>query len=369
MVVVLIAAGCGRHAAEPAAPWQAPTLRHDYGSIPHGETRTHTFAVQLPPGRKGIVPLGFRGDCTCTVHEFRIRDRSGATRSVGTAGDAASVVQDGETLLLLLTLDTGMREAANLQKTTSQGMIICGEREDPDANRDPVRPPLRHLLPVSFTYEIRARVTVLPVAHVNFGRLPRSREFKMSLELRGSDPARPPRFGAVRTNDRQVEARLAPGAGCTLLHVHVRPTPGDAAQAARYEVEIETDLTPPYLLRIPVSGEFVPDVQIEPMDRISFERFDFTKPAEQFVTVIDHDLRREAGFVVQRILDDQGRPADQHFQARIEAVSGEPRASRLVLRYVGGLEGRFFRGTITLTKPDGKGPAATVEYVGFNARS
>jgi hypothetical protein len=67
----------------------------------------------------------------------------------------------------------------------------------------------------------------------------------------------------------------------------------------------------------------------------------------QFVNLIDHDEKRDAGFVVTSLCDDRGVDSSQHFAARIEPISGDPRGSRLYLEYRGGLTGRVFHGTVT----------------------
>src|SRR5690606_1055678 len=67
--------GSARSAARSPAP--GAVLTHDFGTIPHGETRTVELSVPLPDTDLGWAPVRLLKTCSCARHEFVIRGAGG----------------------------------------------------------------------------------------------------------------------------------------------------------------------------------------------------------------------------------------------------------------------------------------------------
>lgn len=340
---------------------QAPEiLKWDFGEIPHGETRVHEFAITTPA--EGWVPIAFQAQCSCAVATFTIAAKDGTRRAIEGPPRPEHTVQAGETLFLKLAIETVRKEAVDLPTTTGHGKILLGEARPENRRRE---------LPVEFRYGIVTPVRVLPKPHVDCGELPRSRTFAQTLELAPRDPARKVRFSNVRTSRPEVTAKLAEKDGKTLLEVCYSPGPEtpQGIHSFTEAVLVATDLPGDYDVPVRVSGTLIPDIRVQPFDAIAFGQIDFSAPTEQFVNVHDYDQKRDPGFTITSLVDGNGVDCSAHFAARLEAIPGDERGTRVVLRYLGGLSGRVFRGSLTLAKKNHDGPATVIAFHGFQKTS
>lgn len=357
LLPLLLPIACG----EPQPPVQQaqPVQRHDYGEIPHGEKRTHEFWFEIPPGLDRPVPLAFHGDCTCAEGAIAVVGKDGQRRQLSGPPGPQHALQPGERVVLALTLDSARKEPVDLPKITSTGRLIFGEAGA--TNR-------RAEVPVQFFFAIKAPILVRPRAHVDLGELPRSRTYAQTLELVPAG-GKAVRFGPVYCSDPQVRGTLRREGNLDVLDLVVSPAAaGGDAQPIAAEVAIDTDLPNHYQLRIKVTGTLVPDVQVQPFATLAFGRIDFTQPAEQFVNLVDHDLRRDPGFVLESLTDEHGVDQRARFAVRFEPIVGDPRATRLFVAYRGGLTGRVFRGTIVLAKQHADGPKTTIQVLAYNTQ-
>ena len=330
-------------------------LTHDFGTIPHGQSRSHTFTLQPPGGAAGLTPVGYNSTCSCGSARFQTRSSDGKLRELTGLPFDEQRVREGEQLLLTVTVNTALKEAADLPTTTTSATAMV---QDIEAQTP------RISIGIVFHFAIDAPVAVLPTAHVDFGALARSQPYSQTIELR-PDNGVEVAFGAVTTTDPRLTAEQREADGKTLLDM--RFAPGEAAQLGPVlmAVQVQTDINDGYLLEIPVSGEVIPDIVVEPYPRIGFGRMDLSTSAERYVQVYDHDLRRDPGFIVQSVSDVDGRSLADHFECRLEGLKGRPRGTRVHLRYLGTIQGKGFRGVLTLAKPGG-GPSVAIDFVGFN---
>lgn len=354
----LLATACGdgslqRSAADPPAV----VVRHDFGTLRHGQVAEALLEVPLPQDGRAFRPLAFRKDCSCGTAEFVVRGADGALREAGATPLSNLVVRPGESLLMKLSIDTRVKEAVDQPRLTYHGSVVV---QDAARDRD------RLWVPAEFAFAIDAPIRVLPAAHVDFGGLPRTTTYRQTLELHPDGGPGTVRFGEPVCFDERLSARLRVEGGVTVLDIEFRPRRHDAPGPVRTAVEVPTDLENGYVLPIPVSGELLPDVVVEPMDIIGFDRIDFRKPAERYVNLIDHDFTRPPGFAILDIRDSKGASLAEHFEATLQPIEGAPRSSRLILRYKGTLRARSFRGAVRLTKPGKREVVAVIRFVGFD---
>lgn len=358
LLLSLAACGGQEQPATPPAARPAPDLpgvEFDFGAIPHGEKRSHTFEIRIPGGGKGYAPVGFSSGCSCGSAQFMVRQVDGTIRNLAGLPFSEHALQEGEELQLEVIIDSSLKEPADVAPVTMRGLASVQDV--------PSQQP-RLTMPVVFHYSIDAPVAVLPRAHVDFGQLPHSGAYSQLLELRpdgGAEVA----FGPVETSDPRLQAHLRTDDGVTLIDLRFEPAEHDSAGPVRASIRVQTDLPGDYALNVPVSGEIIPDIVVQPYARLGFGHFDFATPAETFVTIHDHDSKRDPEFVVRSITDPNGRSLAEHFECRLEALPGRPRSTRVVLRYLGTMEAKSFRGVLTLAKPDG-GPNTDIEFVGFH---
>ena len=363
--LLLLLAGCGESQPEPppapsapAGPIDLPGVEHDFGTIPHGEIRTHTFDLSIPGGGVGFTPVGFTSGCSCGRAQYQIVQADGTLRQLAGLPFSEHTLREGERLQLVITIDTNLKEPADLATVTMHGVASIQDI--------PSRKP-QLTMPVVFRFAIDAPIEVRPIPHIDFGELPQSRPYSQIMELH-PDGGKAVQFGPVATSDPRLTAKLREEDGVTLLDVRFEPGPDAIAGPVRMAIQVGTDLNENYALSIAVSGALIPDITVQPYARIGFGHVDFAAPTEKFVTIQDHNLQREPTFVVTSITDPNGLPLDEHFDYRLEALPGRPRATKVVLRYLGKLEGRSFRGVLKLAKPDG-GNATRIDFVGFNSKS
>ena len=357
MVSLLSLAACGPQAAPDGAETVAPA-EHDFGVIPHGEQRQHTFPLLVPGGPAGYVAAGFRSGCTCGQSSFMVRRADGSEHSIDSLPYDQRELREGDQLLLELTLDTAREEATDHPTATVRGLAVL-ERAAGGARLE---------LPVIYHFAIDAPVEVRPAVHVDIGALPRSRSYSQSLALEVDPKFAPITFGAVETSHPRLEATLRESDGRSLLDLRFAPGAEDPTGPMQMAIRVATDMPNGYVLQIPVSGTVTADITIEPFDHISFGRFDLQTTAERFVNVFDHRLDREPGFVVHAILDNNGSSLADHFEVQLQPVDGSPRCTRMFLRYLGTWEHATFRGVVRLAKPDGS-PGPDITFVGFHKES
>lgn len=365
--LMLLLAACGdeqqqgpTRSAAPAP--DLPGVEHDFGTIPHGEKRSHTFEIRIPGGGEGYAPVGFRSGCSCGSAQYMIRQTDGTVRNLAGRPFSEHALGKGEQLLLEVTIDTNLKEPTDVPVVTTHG--LASVQHVPSEQQ-------RLTMPVVFHYAIDSPVEVLPKAHVDFGQLARSRPYSQILELHPDGDAAVA-FGPVETSDPRLQASLREEEGVTLLDMRFEPGEHSVTGPVRMLIRVHTDLRDgegdAYALNIPVSGEVTPDIVVQPYARLGFGHFDFSTPTERFVTVHDHDLARTPSFAVRSIKDSKGVPIDEHFECRLEQLPGRERSTRVVLRYLGTMKTKGFRGILVLQKPEG-GPTVDIDFVGFNRQS
>jgi hypothetical protein len=348
---VLLVAACRQ---EPAAPWQPRAVFHDFGMIPHGEVATARLRIDLPRDRGPMVPLGFRGPCACASHRFVTVGADGRERVSHGRPTSEYAVLPGEPLYLELSIDTRRKEASEQKPLTNSGEVLVTDLADRFG---------QVIVPVSFVFGIEAPVVLSPFAHIDFGALPLSRRFSMTVELRAKTGTHV-QFREPRVADPRVTAVLRSDGDVALLDVRVVPDRGLGLGAVHTTVEVPTDLGD-YVVPLPVTGQIVDDVEVKPMERISFGRFDMKTAQEGSVLLRDYDTSRAAEFVVLRLRGVVGKDLARHFRAEIEPDPSDERSARLVLRYLGTFPDRTFRGFVDLGKRGSDGTVASIEFVGF----
>lgn len=354
-VALPLAVTCGCDAPAPTA-WQPKPTAVDFGMVAHGKVASVRLPIDFPRDRGPMVPLAFRGNCSCASWAFVAVAKDGTERrSLGRA-DVEHAVLPEETLYLELSLDTRQKEAAAQAPITSSGEALLVDLDEKLG---------RVAIPVSFTYGIDVPVELTPFAHVDFGALPLSQRYSVTLELRGKAHTAV-RFGPAKVDDPRVQAELRQDGDLTLVDVRVVPDRGLGVGSLRTTITVDTDLPTGYVVPIPVTGQFVDDVEVRPMDRISFGRLDLTQPQTGEVILRDHDATRAPEFEILGIRAVVGKDLASHFDAELQPIEGDERSARLVLRYKGSYRAtRAFRGFVDVGKRGGHGSVASIEFVGF----
>ncbi|MBL8750581.1 MAG: hypothetical protein JNK78_15585 [Planctomycetes bacterium] len=362
------AAPTPRPSALPSAPQDgtAPVLEaleHDYGTIPHPESRSHDFVVDVQRLGVRCIPLRTHLDCSCGRAEMLLRSKDGHERIVDGSPNPDNAPGPGESLVVRVTIDTVTKEAVDLPAVTSHGQVVLQPIEATASVR-------RIQWPLVLRYGIDVPVDVHPFTALDFGKVPMCTAPELQTAIRGDRAHAAWKFPSVASSDPAIEASLTPEDGGVRLHVRCRPgEPGNH----RCLVSVATDDASGYRVNFPVTWKVVPDIEANPMAKISFRadpthEQDEASAVGQFVVVTDHDARRPAEFVVSRIVDDAGNDASKHFAVRIEAVPGQPRQTRVTARYLGGLTDGF-RGTVVLAKDAAAGPTLPLELAMFSSLS
>lgn len=361
----LLAAGCGKAPTaapqQPAAAQPAP-LEHDFGVIPHGETRQFDFALDTASLGPGVVPLHVQLDCSCGRGELILRGRDGSERTLDGRPVLDNAPRDGESVFARVTIDTRDREAVDLAKTTSHGYVVLQPADDRTGSR-------RVRWPLLLRFGVDAPVVLQPFAELDFGRVPVCRAAALVTALRGDEHHSGVHFGRVVASDPQILPSLEPDDAGVVLRVRCQP--GELGNH-RAIVSVETDLPNDYVVHLPVTWKVVPALEATPMPKVSF-RTDLGRGQSedeaygQFVLVTDHDESRAAAFVVREVTDGAGRDAAANFAITFEPVPGQPRQFRMHVRYLGG-HAEGFRGRIVLGKPDPDPARLAIELVVFPTR-
>ncbi len=366
-LLILFVAACSAEPAQvpanpPPAKAQGPlTLEHDFGVIPHGEIRQHEFPLDLKQLPEDYLPLRVHIDCSCGHADLRWRTATGQERFVDGAGTALSRGGPGESLVLSVVIDSSMKEAIDLAKTTSRGFVMLQLATDLTGQS-------RIQWPMLLRFGIDAPVELRPFAALDFGRVPQSQQGRLMTTLRG-DAAHPKlRFDAASCDHPDIQVALEPGEGHWVLRATCQPRDLGNHRAL---VTVGNDL-PGYLLRLQVTWKVVPDLEATPLPKLIVQaplaaEQPLAKAAGQFVLVADHDLARAPEFAVHQVVGDAGRDLSPHIATWFEPVPEQPRQHRLFARYLGGLQ-RSERGSIVLTKNGAQGPFLPIELVVFDKK-
>jgi hypothetical protein len=344
-----------------------PALSHDFGIVPHGQSRTFDYVFPLDhlrPADRRWVPLRAHLDCSCGRTQVLLRAADGSERQPDGRPDPDNAVAAGEQLVVRVWLDTITKDAVDLAHTTSRGHLILQPVGDRDGSG-------RVQWPFLVLFGIDAPVELRPFAALEFGRVPRSGRPELVTRLRGDANHPGVRFGPVRSSSGDLQASLEADGDDTVLRVRCTPSDasGDGFGNFAAVVQVDTSL-PGYQVNLGAKWKVVPDLEASPLAKLSF-RADLrreqtaSEAAGQFLLVIDHDPQRTPEFVVQSLVDGRGQDHRQHFAVRLEPVPGSHRQQRLYVRSLGGLTGDF-RGQLVLGKPGGQGPTLPIELVAFH---
>lgn len=344
---------------KPAATQSPLTLEHDFGVLRHGSSADHEFELPLARLGEPFVALRVHLDCSCGRAELLLRHSDGSERRPDGLPTTTNLPRDGERLIVRVTIDTSNKEAVDQPSTPARGYVLLQSPKDMTGSE-------RVQWPLLLRFGIDCPVLCRPFAALDFGAVPQSQQPSTLTTLRGDENHPGLRFGTVHCDDPQLEARLEPGEQERTLRVRCRP--GELGHF-RALIGVETDLAPGYRLHIPVTWKVVPDLEVVPMPKITFNARLGSPQAEadaarQFVLVRDHDARRPAEFAVARIVADDGRDLRPHFAVNLLPMADGQRQFRLTVRYTGGLQ-QGVRGRIELTKGGEDGSLLPIELVLF----
>ncbi|MCA8948920.1 MAG: hypothetical protein KDE27_05415, partial [Planctomycetes bacterium] len=281
-----------------------PALEYDFGVIPHGESRTHDYAIdlaQLPAGP--WVPLHVSLDCSCGRGQLLFRAADGSERILDGRPSEANTARPGEQLLARVVLDTLTKDPEDLPHTLSRGFVVLQPLADLTGH-DRVRWPFL----VRFGIDCPVRVT--PFAALDFGAVPQSQSPSIPLLLRGDEQHAAVHFGPAESSDPSIEVRLEPGDGEHEARLHARCHPGELGNH-RAVLAVGTDLAGGYRVNIGVTWKVIPDLTASPMAKLSFraalDRAQTEADASsQYLMVSNHDLASSAEFAVHEIVGPDG---------------------------------------------------------------
>ena len=350
-------------------------LDHDFGIVPHGETRTHEFELDLANLGEPHVPLRVHLECSCGKAVIRMRKSDGSERSIDGSGYARNLPQDDEKVILRITLDTRKKEAVDLAKTLSRGYVLLQPLDDRTGMA-------RQRWAFVVRFGIDAPVLLSPFAAFDFGAVAESMKGHRMTTLRGDEAHPDVKFLSVSTTDASIEALLEEQADHTVIRATC--TPGQRGNH-RALAMIKTSI-PDYTVAMDVVWKVVPDLEASPIDKITItaaldKEQDDSVLAQQSVLITDHNRRRSPEFVLRNIVGDDGRDATPLFEVKLAPVPNKERQQRMQVRYLGGLikEGldsgaphNIFRGKIVLAKANDAGsltgPTLPIALVVFPSR-
>lgn len=324
-----------------------PQLSHDFGAIPHGKAGEHDYVLDTRSLGGDYVAVGVQVDCSCARYQMLLRDARGAEREVFGQPIAENAPRAGEVLVIRMLVDTAQKEARDLGPVTTRATVLL----QPVPCADPT---LRVHWPLQLRYAIDAPVQLQPFAVLDFERVPISTQPTVLTTLRSDIEGRTVHFGPATCNDERVALQLEPDGDRTVLRASFRPQPAGLGPF-RALVEVATDLPDGYVVRLPLTGTVVPDLEVVPFAKLAF-RTDLASEqpeqaaSSQYLLLTDHDRRRTSEFALHEITDERGQDARAHFAIRFEPLLGDDRTHRMFVRYLGGLQDSF-RGRIVLTKP------------------
>lgn len=347
-----------RHAQ--SQPIQVPPQSHDFGKIPHGQAAYHDFVIDTRKLADDLVCLGVRLDCSCAHYKMLLRDAQGQEREINGQPRPEFAAREGEVLVIRMQIDTAQKEAVNLPPTQSRATVVLQHCKDPD-------PSTRIEPMLLMRYAVDSPVKVKPFAILDFETVPQSAPRTLQTWLASDLPGTAVKFGPATCDDPRVELELRPDGDSVELRATFTPDAKAPPGMFKSLVRVATDLPGGYELHLAAVGKVIPDLEAQPMAKLSLGQFDFQKPgAEHFVNVYDHDRRRPAEFVVARFVDGGGRDASRFFAVRQVPLDGDDRGFRVFVRYLGGLQPPSFRGELVLAKDHDAGPFLPIEVVAFH---
>ena len=367
-LLAMFLAGCGGNPAAvvtPPAANQKPqgslALEHDFGVIPHGESRQHEFQLDLARLDEPWVPLRVHLDCSCGHADLRLRTADGKERFVEPNGSASNRPGPGETLWLRVVLDTKTKEAIDLPRTQSRGFVVLQLASDMTGSSRVQWPLLVH-------FGIEAPVQLRPLATLDFGRVPLSGRGVVVTSLRGDERHADATFTSAVCSDPHVTVELQKEADHWLLRATC--TPHELGNH-RATVTITHSIAG-YHLELVTTWKVVPDLEAVPVPKVSvrapLQRAQRPEEATgQYLVLVDHDVSRSAEFAVWRCVDDGGADLSAHFAITFEPIANSPRQRRMYVRCLGGLQ-QGVRGSIVLTKNGESGPFLPIELVVFASK-
>lgn len=350
-----------------------PPLYHDFGVIRHGLAKDYVFEVGLPEtiGGEEVIPVTFWGDCICASGTLMIEDTEGNRRLVSSLARPDARVRPGEKLLLSLTLDTSTQEPVSIERKLSHGWVTFESLRNTN--------PRGYRVHLQFHWGIHAPVKLVPVAKVFCGDLAYSQHFSQRIELHNNQPGHDLRLGEVLVDDPRVTARLLGGKprGPYLLEIVFQPDRKQPPNPFRTLVTVQTNIPNDarrgdfYKIPIEVVGTVTEDVMVVPPahprhPHLGFGKFDFREKKQGFVTVVDHDRSRPAGFVLEGIRSYNGVDLSKHFQVRFEQIGD--RRTRVWVTYLGTFTGTWLRGELTLAKNEGEPSVVCLRFRGLNSK-
>lgn len=348
-------------AGSPAGPraQQPQAVDHDFGVIPHGESRSHDYEIDTSGYDARFVPLRVQLDCSCGRGQIVLRAADGSERFVDGSPQTANAQQPGETLIARVVIDTLLKDPVDLPSTNARGYLVLQPTDD--------RTGLRRVhWPLLLRFGIDSPVEVKPFSAVEFGKVPQSAAPEALLLLSGDDNHQKVRFGPAHSSDAAITAVVEQDGDATHLRVRCRP---GAEGNYRAVIGVDTDMANGYRVNLSVTWKVVPDLELYPLRKLSFRaRFaraqTEAEASSQYLQVVDHDRSRGAEFEVRQIVGDDGRDVTASFAVRFEPLRDRPRHHRVFVRYLGGLESEF-RGRIVLTKGGDAGPFLPIPLVVF----
>jgi hypothetical protein len=363
-----LVAACADDKPPPAAPQDPTPPFHDFGTIPHGEARTHDFVIDTRALGEDFVCLGVKMECSCGRNQMLLRDRDGKERAITGQPLAEYAARAGEVLVIRVFVDSLQREAVDFGPVPAHAVAILQSVQNPDASK-------RRHVRMDFRYAVDSPVKLHPFAILDFETVPESATRELLTTLRSDIAGRRIRFGPATSSDARVAVELADEGELTTLRARFQPTAGQLGPC-RVLVTVATDLPSGYAVRLAAVGKVVPDLEVSPYHKISL-RCDLGRPQRQeeaqsqYVVLRDHDVRRTPEFIVRRIVDESGQDASKHFEANLTPIAGDLRGYRLTVRYLGGLaqgdpKRPGFRGEVVLAKDPEQGPCLPIELVAFH---
>lgn len=328
-------------------------LDHDFGVVPHGESRTHEFALDLSLLEQPHVPLRVHLECSCGKAELVMRKPDGSERHIDGTGFQRNLPTDEEQAILRIQLDTRKKEARDIKSTISRGYIVLQPLDDDTGMA-------RERWAFIVRFAIDAPVTLHPFSEFDFASVSQSMRGQIMTTMKGDENHADLEFLSVSTTDPSLTAKLEPDNGHTLIKASCMP---GSLGNHRGLILVETNL-PDYTIAIEAKWKVVPDLEATPINKISF-RTPLGSPQgpgvefRQSVLVIDHNKRRSPEFLVRSVVGDDGRDVSHCFEIKMTAVPTEERRQRLSVRYLGGLlpdnepsdrPPSTFRGKILLAK-------------------
>ncbi len=342
-------------------------LKHNFGTLAHGSSAQHDFKIPMDRRHGDLVPVLFQVPCACASSKFVIVGEDGSERIATGQPTPQYAVKKGEKLILRVTLDTSQREAHDEAETGISGVMVLQTANPPHRRRNQS---------IQFRFGIDSPVDIRPYAHLDIKQIPRSRTFNQTFELHYDDPKT--EFGDVRCIESSsvpglpktapdLTARIEQEKDHSLLHISFKAAPERQLGAFMIQVKIDTNLSSGYVLRLPVSGTLIGDIQLSPPGVFSYGQHPLDQKKKVFLNITDFDKSHSADFVVSSLVDTHGVDISSHFAVQFEPIPTKPRSRRIQLTYLGTLADRSsIRGKLNLSKRRGAPHIQSIDITAFN---